>query len=47
MVHYMEYLEDRTAHGKLSGLFDGISLGQEGGTMLVSSVRVVDCKLNM
>ena len=27
MVHYMESLEDGTAHGNIDGLFDVISLG--------------------
>ena len=31
MVHLMEYLEDRAAHGNLDGLFDRISMGREDG----------------
>ena len=35
-----------TAHGKIDGLLDGMSLGQENGTEMVSSVRVVDGEVN-
>ena len=38
MVHYMESLEDGTAHGNIDGLFDLISLRQWDWTLLGSSV---------
>ena len=38
MFHYMEYLEDRTAHGNIDSLFDRISLIGEYGTVMGSSV---------
>ena len=34
----MEYIEDRTAHGNLDSLFDGISLRVDDGTVMVYSV---------
>ena len=38
VIQYMEYLEDGTARGKLDGLFDGMPLRQEDGTILGYSV---------
>ena len=47
MVHYMECLEYGTSLGKIDDLLDGISLGKEYGTVLGSSVRVVDVEVNI
>ena len=43
----MEYLKDRAAHGKLDVLLNGIQLGQEYGTILVSSGIVLYGEINM
>ena len=40
MVHLMEYHKDGTAHEKLVGLLDRMSLVQEDGTVLGYSVIV-------
>ena len=47
IVHLIEYSQNGTAHGNIGGLLDWISLGQEDGTALGSSVIVVDGELNM
>ena len=47
MIHLMEYWKDGIEYGKLDGLLDGMSLGQEDGTVLVSEVIVVDGEVNM
>ena len=41
MVSLMYYLKDRSAHVKTNGSINVTSLGQEYGTIFVSSVRVV------
>ena len=43
----MEHAKDRNAHGNTDGLLDGISLGQEYGTVLGSTGIVVDGEVNM
>ena len=40
-------MKDETAHANLDGLIDGISLGQEYGTVMESTVIVVYIELYM
>ena len=47
MVLLMLSCENGTAHRIVDGLLDRISLGQEGVTVLVYSVIVVDGEVNM
>ena len=47
MIYLIEYRETVTAHGNHDGLIVGISLGQEYGTALGSSVIVVNVEVNM
>ena len=39
MIHLMGSCKDGTSHGKIDRLINVISLGQEDGTLLGSSVR--------
>ena len=47
MVYSVKYLKYATAYENLDGLIDVISLAQEDGTSLVSSVIVFGVELNI
>ena len=47
MIFWEESFKDTTAHDKLDGLIDGISLGQENIILMESTVIVVYVEVHM
>ena len=47
MVYFVESQKDGTEYGNIDVLVDGISLGQEYGTVLGYSAKVVGGKVNI
>ena len=47
MIHSMKSCKYVTAHGKLDGLLDVLLLEQEDGTVMISTVIVIDDEVHI